>query len=57
MPQSIMVICLRHDAMHKQGWLSPLQKGISPLLWGEKPFCRGETGEKLPAVFILRCKA
>jgi len=43
-----------------QGWLSPWQKGISPLPWGEIPFCRGEmaeTGEKLPDVFILRCKA
>ena len=42
-----------------QGFLSPWQKGISSLSWGEIPFCWGEmaeTGEKLPDVFILRCK-
>jgi len=48
------------SAQRGQGWLSLRQKGISPLPWGEKPFCLGEmaeTGETLPDVFILRCKA
>ena len=37
----------------RQGWLSPRQKGISPLPWGETgekrgeiPFCPGEMAEK-----------
>ena len=43
-----------------QGWLSPRLKYMSPLGRGEIPFCQremAETGEKLPDVFILRCKA
>jgi len=41
---------------------SPAERYFSPAMgrnWGEIPFCRremAETGEKLPGVFVLKCK-
>ena len=45
----VLLVIARHVDItldyHNQGWLSPRQKGISPLTWGETGEKRGEMAE------------